>query len=56
MFGSLISSVVKTALTPVAVIKDAVDIVKGEEPNNTKDLLDSAAEDLKDAVDEATGE
>jgi len=54
-FSSIISSAVKTALTPVAVVADAVDIVKGEESNNTKDLLQSAGEDLDDAINDATG-
>ena len=54
-FSDIISATVKTVLTPIAIVKDAVDIVKGEEPNNTKDLLQSAGEDLSDAVDEVTG-
>lgn len=48
---SLVSSVVKVALTPVAVVKDAVEIVSGNEPNSTRDLLSSAAEDVADAGD-----
>ena len=54
-FSSLISATVKTALTPVAIVKDAVNIVQGEEPDNTKDLLSSAGEDLEDALNDATG-
>ena len=54
-FSNLISATVKTALTPVAVIKDAVSVVTGEEPDATKDLLQSAGEDLQEAVDDATG-
>ncbi len=54
-FSNIISATVKTVLTPVAIIKDAVDIIKGEEPDNTKSLLQSAGEDLCDAVDEACG-
>lgn len=54
-FSSLVSATVKTVLTPVAIVKDAVDIVKGEEPENTKSLLESAGEDLDDAIDEACG-
>lgn len=54
-FSDILSATVKTVLTPVAIVKDAVDIVKGEEPNNTKSLLQSAGEDLSDAVDEITG-
>lgn len=54
-FSDIFSATVKTVLTPVAVVKDAVDIIKGEEPNNTKSLLQSAGEDLSGAVDEITG-
>jgi hypothetical protein len=54
-FSDIISATIKVALTPVAIVKDAVDIVKGEEPDNTKALLQSAGEDLDDAIDEATG-
>ncbi len=54
-FSDITSSIVKVALTPVAVIKDAVDIVKGDEPNATKDLLKSAGQDASDAIDEITG-
>lgn len=54
-FSDIISASVKVALTPVAVVKDAVDVVIGEEPNNTKELLKSAGEDAKDALDEITG-
>ena len=54
-FSDILSATVKTVLTPIAIVKDAVDIFKGEEPNNTKSLLQSAGEDLSDAVDEVTG-
>lgn len=43
---SIASAVVKTALTPVSVIRDAVDVAKGEEPKNTKDLFGSIDKDL----------
>lgn len=54
-FSEIISATVKVALTPVAVVKDAIEVVKGEEPNNTKDLLKSAGEDLNNAINDATG-
>lgn len=53
-FSKLISATVKTALTPIAVVKDAVNVVIGEEADTTKDLLESAVEDVKDAMDEIT--
>lgn len=50
--SGMFSAVVKTALTPVAVVKDAIAVVKGEDPENTKELLQSAAYDIKDATDD----
>lgn len=54
-FSNLISATVKVALTPVAVVADAVNVVTGNEPDTTKDLLRSAGEDMEDAIDDATG-
>lgn len=48
-FSNLISSVVKTALTPVAV--DVVKVVTSQEADTTKELLQSAGEDLDEAID-----
>ena len=47
--GNLVSSVVKVAITPVAVVADAVKVVVGVEPETTKDLLNSAMDDLSEA-------
>lgn len=49
--SNIISATVKTALTPLAVVKDAVDVVVGEEPENTKKLLDSAKAEASRAAD-----
>lgn len=49
---NIISATIKTALTPVAVVKDVVNIATGEEADSTKNLLGSAAEDVSDATDE----
>ena len=46
------SAVVKTALTPIAVVKDAADVVIGEEPETTKELIKSIGDDLSDAGDD----
>jgi hypothetical protein len=54
-FSDIVSAVVKTALTPVAIVKDVVAVVKDEEPENTKSLLDSAGEDLSDSLNKLTG-
>lgn len=50
--SGMFSAVVKTALTPVAIVKDAVNVVTGEEADAIKSLLESAAEDVSDAVDD----
>lgn len=50
-FSNLISATVKTALTPVAVVKDAVNVVIGEEADDTKKLIESAGDDVKEATD-----
>jgi hypothetical protein len=50
--GDITSATVKVALTPIAIAKDAVNVATGEQPNTTKELLESAGEDLSDARDE----
>ena len=54
-FSNILSATVKVVLTPVAIVADVVSIVKGDEPDNTKNLLKSAGDDFDDAIDEATG-
>lgn len=54
-FSDILSATVKVVLTPVAVVTDAVAIVKGEEPDNTKSILQSAGEDFDDAIDDISG-
>jgi hypothetical protein len=49
--SNAISSLVKVALTPVAVVKDAVNVVTGEEANTTKEHIESAVEDAGDSLD-----
>lgn len=53
---NIISATVKTALAPIAIVKDAVDIATGEEPNSTKKILKSAAKDASRAGDAMLGE
>jgi hypothetical protein len=50
--SKMFSATVKTVLTPVAIVKDAVNVVTGEEADATKNLLESAAEDVWDATDD----
>ena len=54
-FSNITSAVIKVALTPIAVVKDVVNIATGEEPDTTKELLKSAGEDADDAINDATG-
>ena len=51
-FSNLVSATIKTALTPIAVIKDVVDVATGEDPENIKKLLESIKEDSIDAIDD----
>lgn len=51
-FSGLIGAAVKVAITPIAVVKDVVNVATGEEPNATKSLLESAGDDVKDAIDD----
>jgi len=48
----MFSATVKTVLTPVAIIKDTVNIVTGEEPDATKNLISSAVEDVEEGFDD----
>ena len=54
-FSSFTSAIIKTVLTPVAIVKDVVNIATGEEPDSAKSLLQSAGEDLEDAIDDVCG-
>jgi hypothetical protein len=55
--SNLVGATIKTALTPVAILKDTVNVVTGEEADATKKLIQSAGEDLADAGEElADGE
>jgi hypothetical protein len=53
-FSEIFSATVKVALTPVAVVKDVVNVVIGEEPDTTKELLESAGKDVDKAIDDIT--
>ena len=47
--SNMISATVKTVLTPVAIVKDVVNVATGEDVDATKNLLGGAVEDVKDA-------
>jgi len=56
-FGKGFSALVKTALTPIAIVKDAVNVATGQDADATKELLESAGDDVKEAADDlADGE
>ena len=55
-FSNILSATVKTLLTPVAIVKDVVNIATGEEANATKDNIKSAGEDATKAMDNLCGE
>jgi hypothetical protein len=50
--SNMLSATVKTVLTPVAVVKDVVNIATGEEVDATKSLLGSAVEDVEEGFDD----
>ena len=51
-FSNMVSATIKTALTPVSVVMDAVNVVTGEEPDSTKDLISSAIKDAEQGFDD----
>lgn len=53
---NLISATVKTALIPVSIVKDVIEVATVGEAENTKKLLKSAAKDAERAGDTMLGE
>ena len=54
---NILSATIKTALTPIAVAKDVVNIATGEEVDSTKSLLESAKDDVEEGFEDiADGE
>jgi hypothetical protein len=49
--SNIVSATIKTALTPIAVVKDVVNIATDKDADATKNLLQSAREDASDAFD-----
>mgnify|MGYP003404102928 CR=1 FL=1 len=49
-FSNIISATVKTVLTPVAIVTDVVKIPLGGKPDTTKELIESAVEDVGDGL------
>lgn len=49
--GDIVGAAVKTVVIPIAVAKDAVNVITGEDVDATKKIVESVGEDLSDAVD-----
>ena len=49
---NVLSATIKTALTPIAVAKDVVNIATGEEVDSTKSLLESAKDDVEEGFED----
>ena len=50
-FDSIISAAVKTVITPIAIVKDVVNVATGEEVDSTKSHIESIIDDLDDALE-----
>ena len=50
--SNIVSATIKTALTPIAVVKDVVNVATDKDADATKNLLESAKEDTSDAFDD----
>jgi hypothetical protein len=50
-FTNMVSATIKTALTPVAIVKDVVNVATGEDAESTKKLIQSAQQDVSEVLD-----
>jgi len=50
--SNMFSATVKTVLTPVAIVKDVVNVVIDEDVDTTKELIQSAIEDIEEGFDD----
>lgn len=50
-FSEILGSVVKVALTPVAIVKDVVNVANGNEINATTNLLQDAVDGVVNSLD-----
>ena len=48
-FSNLIKATVETVTLPVSIVKDAVEVAKGEEPNHTKEQAERIGRDIGNA-------
>jgi hypothetical protein len=49
---NVLSATIKTALTPIAVAKDVINVATGEEVESTKSLLESAKDDVEEGFED----
>ena len=54
--GEITEAAVKTALTPIAAVKDVIDVASGNEAENTSKLIKSIGDNIEDGFDKLTGE
>ncbi len=50
-FGSLIGTAINVVLTPVAVVKDVVNIATDQTPNTTSNHIDTITDGIEDIFD-----
>ena len=53
-FDNIISATVKTIITPVAIVKDVVNVSIGKEADSTKKHIESITGDVNDAFEDIT--
>lgn len=51
-FGNLVGAIVKTALTPIAIVKDVVEVTVGGEADNTSNLVENIVEDISQSIED----
>jgi hypothetical protein len=54
--GEITTAAVKVAITPIAVVKDVVDVATGIEAENTTKLVESIGDNIEKGIDKLTGE
>ena len=54
--GEITTAAVKAAITPLAVVKDVVDVATGNEAENTTKLIESIGDNIEEGFDKLTGE
>ena len=54
--GELAEATVKVVITPLAAVKDVIDVASGNEAENTKKLIESIGDNIEDGFDKLTGE